>query len=107
MDSKAYRSTFLWGQCTAWFKQTVFDPTASLSADRRGVLSLPDCETAYSAVSRLHSLPNKSRHMSQLQVGSFAGIKLVRGQAKAVAPESAEKGPKYHVANLAAIFFPE
>ena len=71
------------------------------------MLSLPDCETAYSAVSRLHSLPHISRHMSQLQVGSLAGIKLVHGQATAVAPGSAEEGPKYHVANLAAIFFPE
>jgi Protein SET DOMAIN GROUP 2 C-terminal len=30
-----------------WFKQTVYDPTASLSAERRGTLSLPDVESAY------------------------------------------------------------
>ena len=71
------------------------------------MLSLPDCETAFSAVSRLHLLPNVSCHMRQLQIGSFAGIQLVRGQAKAVAPGSAEEGPQYHVANLAAVFFPE
>lgn len=40
----------MWAQCTAWFKQTVYDPTASLSAERRGMLSLPDVETAYLGV---------------------------------------------------------
>lgn len=50
-DSKVYRPPYLWGQCVAWFKQTVFDPTASLSADRRGTLSLPDVETLYKGVS--------------------------------------------------------
>ena len=52
-ESKPYRSAFVWAQCTAWFKQTVYDPTASLSAERRGMLSLPDIETAYSGVSGL------------------------------------------------------
>ncbi|KAK9818057.1 hypothetical protein WJX72_006388 [[Myrmecia] bisecta] len=44
---KPYRPAYLWGQLTAWFKQTVYDPTASLSADRRGTVSLPDPESAY------------------------------------------------------------
>lgn len=52
--SKCYRAAFLWAQCTAWFKQTVYDPTASLSAERRGILSLPDIETAYGGVSALY-----------------------------------------------------
>jgi hypothetical protein len=30
-----------------WFKQTVYDPSASLSAERRGSMSLPDPESAY------------------------------------------------------------
>lgn len=33
---------------SAWYKQTVYDPTASLSAERRGTLSLPDVESCYS-----------------------------------------------------------
>ena len=29
-----------------WFKQTIYEPNASLSADRRGTISLPDLESA-------------------------------------------------------------
>jgi hypothetical protein len=46
-EVKKYRSTFIWGQLTGWFKQTVLDPTASLSADRRGTISLPDVDSCY------------------------------------------------------------
>ena len=56
-ESKPYRPAFVWAQCTAWFKQTVYDPTASLSAERRGMLSLPDVETAYSGVSHQSEYP--------------------------------------------------
>lgn len=45
---KKYGQGFVWGQLSNWFKQTVYDPTASLSADRRGTLSLPDAESTYS-----------------------------------------------------------
>jgi len=45
--SKKYRPGFLWGQLSAWFKQTVRDPSASLSADRRGTVSLPDPECCF------------------------------------------------------------
>ena len=45
--SKRYGSTFIWGQLSGWFKQTVYDPTASLSAERRGTISLPDIESCY------------------------------------------------------------
>ena len=31
----------------SWFKQTVYDPSASLSAERRGTMSLPDPESFY------------------------------------------------------------
>ena len=46
--SKRYGSTFIWAQLSGWFKQTVYDPTASLSAERRGTISLPDLESCYS-----------------------------------------------------------
>jgi hypothetical protein len=44
---KSYRPTYIWGQLSSWFKQTVNDPTASLSADRRGCISLPDVDSAF------------------------------------------------------------
>jgi len=47
---KIYRPTYVWGQLSGWFKQTVNDPTASLSADRRGAISLPDIESAFKRV---------------------------------------------------------
>ena len=46
--SKKYQQHFAWGQLVSWFKQTIYDPSASLSADRRGTMSLPDPESAYS-----------------------------------------------------------
>ena len=50
--TKKYGSGFVWGQLNAWFKQTVYDPAASLSAERRGTLSLPDPESCYAGRSR-------------------------------------------------------
>jgi len=47
--SKKYGPWFIWGQLNAWYKQTVYDPTASLSAERRGTISLPDIECAFAA----------------------------------------------------------
>ena len=44
---KRYGALFIWGQLSGWFKQTVYDPTASLSAERRGTLSLPDPDSCY------------------------------------------------------------
>jgi hypothetical protein len=44
---KMYRPLYLWGQLNGWFKQTVNDPTASLSAERRGTLSLPDIDSCF------------------------------------------------------------
>mmetsp|Transcript_11397 Transcript_11397/g.31701 ORF Transcript_11397/g.31701 Transcript_11397/m.31701 type:complete len:1269 (-) Transcript_11397:54-3860(-) len=43
---KKFCQTFLWGQLMYWFKQTIYDPNASVSADRRGTVSLPDVESA-------------------------------------------------------------
>lgn len=45
--AKRYGAGFVWGQLNGWYKQTVFDPTASLSAERRGTISLPDIESCY------------------------------------------------------------
>ena len=39
---KEYDSQYIWGQLVVWYKQTVDKPNASLSADRRGTLSVPD-----------------------------------------------------------------
>ena len=44
---KKYSQQYIWGQLNGWFKQTVYDPAATLSAERRGTLSLPDIESAY------------------------------------------------------------
>lgn len=42
-----YGPLYVWAQLSSWYKQTVYDPTASLSAERRGTLSLPDVEACY------------------------------------------------------------
>ena len=42
---KEYDPGYVWGQLIGWFKQTVDKPNASLSADRRGTLSMPDLES--------------------------------------------------------------
>ena len=43
--SKEYDASFIWGQLVGWHKQTVDKPNASLSADRRGTLTVPDLES--------------------------------------------------------------
>jgi hypothetical protein len=40
---------FIWAQLSSWYKQTVYEPTASLSADRRGTVALPDVEGCYTS----------------------------------------------------------
>lgn len=42
---KEYDASYIWGQLIGWYKQTVDKPNASLSADRRGTLSMPDLES--------------------------------------------------------------
>ncbi len=54
--SKKYGPWFIWGQLNAWYKQTVYDPTASLSAERRGTISLPDVECAIAAARSRYSI---------------------------------------------------
>lgn len=46
-EPKKYQAGFVWGQSVGWFKQTVGDPSAALSAERRGSLTLPDIETCF------------------------------------------------------------
>ena len=43
---KRYNQTFVWGQLIYWYKQTIYEPNASLSAERRGTVSLPDVESS-------------------------------------------------------------
>jgi len=45
--AKSYKGTMLWGQLVGWFKQTVVNPEASLSQDRRGTLSNPVFSGSY------------------------------------------------------------
>jgi len=40
--TKEYQAHHIWGQLVGWYKQTVDKPNSSLSADRRGSLSMPD-----------------------------------------------------------------
>jgi hypothetical protein len=42
---KEYDPSYIWGQLIGWYKQTVDKPNASLSADRRGTVSMPDLES--------------------------------------------------------------
>ena len=49
MLQKKYGPLYVWGQLVTWYKQTIYAPDASLSADRRGALSLPDPESCYTA----------------------------------------------------------
>lgn len=43
--SKEYDPSYIWGQLSGWYKQSVDKPNASLSTDRRGTLSLPDLDS--------------------------------------------------------------
>ena len=42
---RKYNPGYLWGQLICWNRQKIYDPSASLSADRRGTMSLPDPES--------------------------------------------------------------
>lgn len=46
---KKYGPYFIWGQLNAWYKQTISDPTSSLSSERRGTIALPDIESCFVA----------------------------------------------------------
>lgn len=50
-----------------WYKQTVNDPTASLSAERRGSLSLPDIESCYNRNHGSYISKDRKLLLEQLQ----------------------------------------
>jgi len=45
---KQYQQQFVWGQLMFWMRQTIEKPNASLSAERRGTICLPDVACCYS-----------------------------------------------------------
>lgn len=51
VSAKQYSASFLWGQLVTWYKQTIYNPATTLSAERRGTLSLPALENCYNDVS--------------------------------------------------------
>ena len=77
MLRKKYSPLYIWGQLVTWFKQTIYTPEASLSADRRGALSLPDPEGCYSATPS-HYVKTERRSM----------IKLIRKNIHAMWPST-------------------
>ncbi|PRW58999.1 putative histone-lysine N-methyltransferase ATXR3 isoform X1 [Chlorella sorokiniana] len=64
---KVYRPLYVWGQLSSWFKQTVNDPTASLSAERRGTVSLPDLESAFAGSKAPYSPKDRADLAEQLE----------------------------------------
>ena len=48
------------------FKQTIYDPSASLSADRRGTMSLPDPESAYAGKPGVYGKSERKAMLAQL-----------------------------------------
>lgn len=71
--SKRYGSTFIWAQLSGWFKQTVYDPTASLSAERRGTISLPDLESCYSTARQRYTAKVCALHLSIMHAWPYVG----------------------------------
>ena len=61
LEAKKYRPLFVWGQLIGWFKQTVLDPTSSMSTDRRGTVCLPDMESCYGKYGK-----DRAAHLGQL-----------------------------------------
>ncbi|KAL4445829.1 hypothetical protein ABPG77_009028 [Micractinium sp. CCAP 211/92] len=64
---KVYRPLYIWGQLSGWFKQTVNDPTASLSAERRGTISLPDIESSFSGGRARYTIKDRTDLIEQLE----------------------------------------
>ena len=61
LEAKKYRPLFVWGQLIGWFKQSVLDPTSSMSAERRGTVCLPDMECCYGKYGK-----DRAAHLGQL-----------------------------------------
>ena len=88
---KKYGALFIWGQLSGWFKQTVYDPTASLSAERRGTLSLPDPDSCYGSA-RQYTL--KVSNLQTHLVLSVSTVILVCAAKACVASSFAKAGKK-------------
>ena len=84
--AKKYGLRYIWGQLTGWHKQTVYDPTASLSAERRGTISLPDLESCSAgAKSRYSAKVSEGGGRWGLSANAYAICVLALGQAYIVA----------------------
>lgn len=68
---KKYGPLFVWGQLNAWYKQTVYDPSASLSAERRGTISLPDIECVFLGLRSRYSAKVSSPTLDLLCLRDF------------------------------------
>jgi len=71
--SRKYLGQYCWGQLVSWFKQTIYRPEASLSADRRGTMSLPDPESSYGNHQHYCSQVRKRSSLERVTIiyGSF------------------------------------
>ena len=56
---KHYGAQFVWGQLLFWYKQTINKPDASLSADQRGSIALPDVESFFNKAAKYVSSERK------------------------------------------------
>ncbi|CAL8467814.1 g7352 [Coccomyxa elongata] len=65
--AKRYGAGFVWGQLNGWYKQTVFDPTASLSAERRGTISLPDIESCYGGARSRYTVKDRNHLIDHIE----------------------------------------
>eukprot|EP00803_Ostreobium_quekettii_P008883 evm.model.scf_335EXC.9 EVM.evm.TU.scf_335EXC.9 scf_335EXC:53090-63556(+) len=67
--AKQYSPEFLWGQLVAWYKQTIYNPSASLSADRRGTISLPSIDSCSvpEAISGTYAKKQRAHMINMLQ----------------------------------------
>ena len=79
-----YGPLYVWAQLSSWYKQTVYDPTASLSAERRGTLSLPDIESCYNTKEKYDARVSEGRGCSALhalltKTAALIGVRLCLG----------------------------
>ena len=58
-ERRNYSPQFIWGQLISWFKQTVANPHASLSQDRRGTLSFPIMKSSFDTTDNMWPFQTK------------------------------------------------
>ena len=73
--AKSYKGTMLWGQLVGWFKQTVVNPEASLSQDRRGTLSNPVFSGSFVHVSLDYPFQKKTEPVLEARIDFLSHIK--------------------------------